>query len=92
MEMNDRGGAISLPKQVMNMAGAVPNGDIALFITIMGIVGIIASFLPQVAEANTPQPTDAAKDGLLQFEGKVNPYPALKQEAPKMVGICPAHS
>ena len=42
------------------MAKAVPKGGPTDFVTVMGIVGIVASILPQVAEANTPLQLDAA--------------------------------
>ena len=37
----------------------------ASFVTVIGMIGIVVSFLPQVAEANTPQPMDAAEEELL---------------------------
>ena len=39
--------------------GAVLKGRMAPFIRAIGMMGIIASYLPQVAEPKTPLPVDA---------------------------------
>jgi hypothetical protein len=45
------------------------------FLVVIGMVGIVASFLPQMAEANTPRPVDAVGECSL-YDGFMAGIPA----------------
>jgi hypothetical protein len=60
----NQSGFFSLSTRLLSPVKRWVGGD-GSFVTVIGFTGIVASFLPQVEEDNTPRQMDAADERLL---------------------------